>query len=69
MGVYYFTATIPETGCSAIDSIEVISNEDKISEVDIELRQPECFGDETGDMTITVFGWWHASIPIRYRRS
>ena len=54
VGVYYFTATIPETGCSAIDSIEVISNEDKISEVDIELRQPECFGDETGNMTITV---------------
>ena len=54
VGVYYFTATNPETGCSAIDSIEVISNEDKISEVDIELRQPKCFGDETGDMTITV---------------
>ena len=54
VGVYYFTATNPETGCFAIDSIEVMSNDDKVSEVDIDLRQPECFGDETGDMTITI---------------
>ena len=54
VGVYYFTATNPETGCSAVDSIEVMSNDDKVSEVDVDLRQPECFGDETGDMTITI---------------
>ncbi len=54
IGMYYFTATNPATGCFAIDSIEVISNDDKVSEVDLDLRQPMCFGDETGDLTITI---------------
>ena len=54
VGLYYFTATNPETGCTAVDSIAVNSNDDKVSEVFIDTRQPECWGDETGDMTITV---------------
>ena len=54
VGVYYFTATNPITGCAATDSIEVLSIDDKVSEVDIDLRQPMCFGDETGDVSLTV---------------
>ncbi len=54
VGVYYFTATNSVTGCTAIDSINVMSNDDKVSEVFLDTRQPECWGDETGDMTITV---------------
>lgn len=54
VGVYYFNATNPETGCTATDSVEVLSNDDKVSEVNLDIRQPECFEDETGDMTISV---------------
>lgn len=55
-GWYYLTVTYLENGCSAIDSVEVVSLEDPIRGIALSIEDPDCLFQEGSFQIDSVFG-------------
>jgi gliding motility-associated-like protein len=54
-GWYFLEVTNLQSGCISIDSVQVMPLPDVLSDVDVELFRPTCFGDSNGSITIKSF--------------
>ena len=51
-GLYYFIATNTKTGCSAIDSVRAIRNDERPQVVDFTTQKPKCYGEQNAAISI-----------------
>lgn len=52
-GLYYFIARNERTGCAAIDSVNVIRNDERPRVIDFATKKPACYGEQNGSIGIT----------------
>ncbi|MBC6994070.1 gliding motility-associated C-terminal domain-containing protein [Neolewinella lacunae] len=64
-GFYYLTLTNATNGCQATDSVELLRSALAVDALELEVEQPACSADKTGDLTI--LGVTGGQGPFRYR--
>lgn len=52
-GKYYFIAKNERTGCIAVDSVNVIRNDERPNMVNFTTRKPVCYGEQNGSIAIS----------------
>ncbi len=51
-GVYFLSVNNTENGCNSIDSVVVTEFENIPTVIELDINQPECFGDENGNIFV-----------------
>lgn len=55
-GTYYLRITNPENGCESMDSVTILENTNLPVDINFDLQQPKCTGDEASVNILNIIG-------------